>query len=398
MKDRDQKEEDIQNEKMLALGALAGSIAHDLNNILTAILGHLSFIKLSGEDAHVRGGESLVAVEEGVRRAAKLTQQILDFSRKDQIDGVVVEADICSVINSSIPLISPTLPENIILGLKIQYPSIVVLADETKISQIILNLVINAKDAMPQGGKILIEMDTFMQKESVTINGFNLEQRAYASIRVSDQGHGISDSIRSNIFDPFFTTKKGTGTGIGLATVFNLVKSMKGAINVESREGSGTCFEVIIPLSPNQKKLEPTQSSITKQNIASYKEEVRDNKKKILVVDDEDSVRNVLQRSLEVLGYEVVVAEDGVSALSKYKLSPDSFDLVIMDMIMPNMPGDELFYALKAVMPGVNVLISSGYSSDGKTQELLKNGAKGFIQKPFAIEELAFEIKKVLSS
>lgn len=386
---------DLQNEKMQALGALAGSVAHDLNNILTAVLGHISFIKRMEFDDSA--SDSIKAVEDGVKRAAKLTQQILDFSRKDETTSVHAECDLCEVLRASIPLISPSLPEEVTLGIRMQSSSIKVLADDTKVTQIILNLVVNARDAMPQGGKIMIGIETQVFDVPVAISGFSLQAGSYAKISVADQGHGISESIKGNIFDPFFTTKKGTGTGLGLATVFSIVKSLGGAIHLESFEGAGTTFEVYLPLlrsipvhAEAPREVKNKNESLHSNNTAAQ------STKKILVVDDEDAVRLVLQKSLEILGYDVLVAENGAVALSLYSQEPHQISLVIMDMIMPNMPGDELFYHLKSISPHVSVLISSGYSSDGKTQELLKNGAVGFIQKPFTIEDLAVEVKKVL--
>jgi len=390
-------QDDIQKEKLTALGSFAGGVAHDLNNLLMAVLGHVSYVRMSNPNLSI---DSLEAAEMGIKRAAKLTQQILDFARKtENLDDV--KCDICELVKSSIPLVSPSLPENINLGLKLQEPTILLAADESQLTQIVLNLLVNARDAMPNGGKISIGIEKVILNQKTTINGFILEEGRYCRLRVADQGHGMPANIKDQIFDPFFTTKRGTGTGIGLATVFFIVKSLKGAIDVTSEVNAGSTFNVFIPLYETELnfeyKAEPVKSSVSSSSKASTISNA-DGKYKILVVDDEDSVRLVLEKSLELLGYEVESAENGNEALKAFSKDPMSWSLIVMDMIMPNMSGDQLFYLLKDLNKDIKVLISSGYSSDGKTQELLKNGASGFIQKPFAIEELAKEVEIVLNS
>lgn len=391
--------DDMQSEKLRALGALAGGVAHDLNNILAAVLGHVSLLRIAKLDPSLL--ESVDAAELGLRRAAKLTKEILDFARKKE-DDFSVSSNICTLIHSSIPMVSPSLPENITISLRLQEREIFVNASEAQLTQILLNLIVNARDAMPQGGNISVSVEKVILEADLEINGFSLKQGPFVRLSVTDQGHGIPQNIQAQIFDPFFTTKRGTGTGIGLATVFSHVKTLNGAIDVVSEVDQGTTFDVYIPYLEHESSLEVDVSEVKVTKYTDKEDNTNNSdtsslKKKILVVDDEDAVRLVLQRSLEILGYEVVVAENGNEALKKYEVNPESFSLVIMDMIMPIMPGDELFFLLKGLNPEVNILISSGYSSDGKTQHLLKNGAKGFIQKPFAIDELSEEVKRVLS-
>jgi len=411
---------DIQKSKLEALGTLAGGIAHDLNNLLMAVLGHLSYLRLS---KGLSREESLLSAEEGARTAAKLSQQILDFAR--QQSKSLTKLDIISAITSSIPVVSPSLPETINVSFRSIDTPLMVYIDETQVTQIVLNLFINARDAMPLGGNIVLEVDRLQFHEPVAISGFKLPQGEYARLRVTDSGHGISDEVKSHIFEPFFTTKKGTGTGLGLATIFFLVKTLKGAIDVKSEMDKGSTFTVFLPIADAQVIDSEIKFNLAKPSIGSssdkqpvknkstfkinlesssssnkssnLKDDVNQaNSKSILVVDDEDAVRLVLQRSLELLGYQVVVAENGVKALEIYSKGGNTFSLVVMDMIMPEMAGQELFYKLKEINPLVKVLISSGYSSDGKTQDLLANGAVGFIQKPFAIEELSTEVERCL--
>ncbi len=396
---------DIQSSKLKALGTLAGGIAHDLNNMLMAVLGHLSYLRISNANLN---NESLQAAEEGARMAAKLSQQILDFARRQQVSPDKI--DICQVITSAIPLFSPSLPVGIDVSFKALDSPLYVSMDESQVTQIVLNLLVNARDAMGERGKVTLELDRLSFKSGKLINGFTIVQGDYARILVKDTGHGMSEDIKSKIFEPFFTTKRGTGTGLGLATVFFLIKSLRGAIDVHSEPGKGTSFSVLLPLSDVYEmsdslpidKIVGSSSSNSKiefaRNISKEGENTPSQIFKILVVDDEDAVRMVLQKSLELLGYEVLTAESGADALTLFSESFQDISLVVMDMIMPHMPGHELFYELKKLDPSVKVLISSGYSSDGKTQELLSNGARGFIQKPFAIEELALEVERCLSS
>jgi two-component system, cell cycle sensor histidine kinase and response regulator CckA len=397
---------DIQSSKLQALGTLAGGVAHDLNNLLMAVLGHLSYLRISHSELE---DESLHSAEEGARMAARLSQQILDFARRQQVAPDHI--DICKGITSAIPLISPSLPDGIQVSFKAIHSPLFVAMDESQITQIVLNLLVNARDAMGSKGKVSIEVDRMVFKSGRSINGFTVIQGEYARIQVHDTGHGISDEIREKIFEPFFTTKRGTGTGLGLATVFFLVKSLRGAIDVRSEEGKGTVFSVLIPLcetgdssgSLSVDSLIPDIESTSRIEFSNASAPdttsgLRNNNFKILVVDDEDAVRMVLQKSLELLGYTVVSAENGVQAIEIYTSEHSSISLVVMDMIMPQMPGYELFYELKKINPEVRVLISSGYSSDAKTQELLANGARGFIQKPFAVEELAHEVERCLST
>lgn len=395
---------DIQSAKLQALGTLAGGIAHDLNNMLMAVLGHLSYLKITNLDFDY---DSLKAAEEGARMAAKLSQQILDFARKQQASPENI--DLCKIITSAIPLLSPSLPEGIKVSFKAKTSPLFVSMEESQISQIILNLLINARDAIVDKGEIILEVDKHSVSSSKIINGFNLVQGDYAHIIVKDNGLGMSNEIKDRIFEPFFTTKRGTGTGLGLATVFFIIKSLRGAIDVNSVEDKGTSFSVLLPLAEvyDLSESSPANSLISSSSAISIIDKDKNSNQilsdstsnqsiKILVVDDEDAVRMVLQKSLELLGYQVLSAENGISALEIFSKECSSISLVVMDMIMPQMPGYQLFYELKKINNNVKVLISSGYSSDAKTSELLSNGALGLIQKPFAIEELAHEVERCL--
>lgn len=388
--------------QLIALGTLAGSIAHDLNNLLMAVLGHLSYLRLTsiGEI-----DDSLRSAEEGAKKAAELSKQIIEFAKIEagtlgttHKEDLELSLDICELTKSSIPMLSPNLPVNISINLKCPDQPLFVKAKDSQITQILLNLIVNARDAMPKGGAISIEISPIRLSEPKVIHGFSLSVGSYARVIVSDVGEGMSKDVQAKMFEPFFTTKKGTGTGLGLATVFVLIKSLNGAIDVKSVDGKGSSFSIVIPLSDSQEipiLAEPKPNSYQSQPM--NQELQSKGSRRILVVDDEDAVRLVLEKSLELLGYSTIGAENGAKAVEIFKTESSSIDLVVMDMIMPGIPGSELFYLLKEIKPDVKVLISSGYSSDQKTKQLLTDGALGLIQKPFSVEELLDKVKGLLS-
>ncbi len=381
-------------ERLVELGTIAGSIAHDLNNLLMAVLGHISYLRLTSDGPI---DDSLRSAEDGARKASQLSKQILDFAKLEDplSDKILSRVDLCELTRSSIPLLSPNLPSGISISLKCPDNCLFIDAKESQITQILLNLIVNARDAMLSGGVISIDIGTVALADSTVIHGFNLSAGNYIRLIVTDTGNGISEEVQSRMFEPFFTTKKGTGTGLGLATVFFIVKDLKGAIDVKSRKNSGSAFSLILPLSESQSNMEGDPSS----KVAEHKKfDVADSEKlgKILVVDDEDSIRLVLERSLDFIGYTAFSAENGERAIEIFKKHHSEINLVIMDMIMPGIPGFELYYLLKEINPSVKVLISSGYSSDQKTRQLIKDGALGLIQKPFAVEELLDKVKNIL--
>lgn len=372
----------FQQKKFESLGVLASAVAHDLNNILTAVLGHVSYLRVSTRRT---ANDSLQAIEDGARRAAALTGQILEFARGGDLD--ITSVNLNQVVSAELNLIKASLPSTAMLSVIEQASDVVVLGEQTQLSQLILNLIINARDALrPEGGKIELVISKVSIKFPQIQGNFEIDSGEYASLTVRDTGEGMSIETKSRIFEPFFTTKRHSkrgGTGIGMATVASIVRGHRGSIQVESSVGQGTSFEVLLPLVKEQ------ELRIASLHIDKKPE--RGNER-ILVVDDEETVRIVMEKSLQHLGYEVEVACDGAEALSLFK-KDSKFDLVILDMIMPNLSGDELFYKLREIRPDVSVLIASGYSSDSRTSAVLRDGAKGFIQKPFAVDELSREVR-----
>lgn len=376
-------ETSFQQEKLETLGVLAGSVAHDLNNVLTGVLGHVSFLRLSMADGRSIT-DSVYAVEDGARRAASITQKILDFARGEE--SAFCPLSLEDLASSSLRFLRTSIPENIKLTLDVRERDVFVLGDRNQLEQVFMNLTLNARDALPKGGEIIVCVDCVAITPENALPELSLEPGFHAVVQVRDTGHGIPPEVIAKIFDPFFTTKAKGGTGLGLAIVSSIVKVHGGKIHVESLPDQGTTFSIFIPRCHGGAK---AASSHTQSTLPEGHE-------RILVVDDEEAVRTIVQRSLEHLGYEVVVARNGIEALESFAVDPGSFKLVIIDMIMPNMAGDELFEQLRTIHEEVPVLIASGYSSDKRTRSILERGGLGFIQKPFAVEELAREVRRCL--
>ena len=254
----------------------------------------------------------------------------------------------------------------------------------------LINLVVNARDAVAPVGKIKVQLAavTEFDELAVAFHGSDLSSKTYARLTVVDNGHGMTEEVRRRMFEPYFSTKKAQGTGLGLATVYQTVKLFGGAILVDSEVGVGTRISVYLPASA---------TDITTADQVRENKPLVGGRERILIVDDEYPVRNVLCVSLEHLGYDVDVASGGSEAIEKFEDSELGFDLVILDMIMPHMSGDKVFARLKELNPNVRVLVVSGYSSEASVQAILDNGGLGFMAKPFTIEDLARKVRECLS-
>lgn len=373
-----------QRTQLESLGVLSCGVAHDINNILAGILGHVSFLRLSlplaGSDQ-----ESLETIEQGTRKAAQLTRQVLEFAQGQQIQSRGVHFG--SVVADAVKLIQTSVPKGVTLETSGLEEALYVLGDEGQLSQLILNLTVNARDAVGESGTIRIEIAPRLYDDPNACADLGIEAGEYLVLSVRDTGPGIEESIRAKIFEPFFTTKEGKGTGLGLATVNAIVAAHRGLLIVDSAPGQGTCFEIALP-----------QAQLSQIDVPDEVEEKLPpcGSEKVLIVDDEDAVRMIMEKSLEHLGYEVITATNGTEALAYF--AKNEFKLVILDMIMPGMAGDEVFEAMRQMQPAVSVLIASGYASDGRIRTMLSQGALGYIQKPFSIEELAEEVRRCIDS
>lgn len=374
--------------RLETLGMLAGGVAHDFNNVLAGILGHITYLKtiLPARGAHT---ESLGAIEDGAKKASMLTQQILSFSKHDGGEKVT-QVNLGDLVKGACKLLRGAISHDCSLECTIPSSPVTVLAVEGKLAQVIVNLVINARDAIHPEGAIRVSVTPVDSSEELSrvFGSIELTSKSYARLSVSDNGHGMTPEVMEKIFEPYFSTKKEKGTGLGLAVVRQIVQLFGGAIDVQSEVGKGTTLSIYLPIVSEVPKTQTLPKHDSRPQLQRGNETV-------LVVDDEYPVRNVLCVSLEHLGYRVEVAESGKEALEKYR-SHGGYDLVLLDMIMPHLSGDQVFFELKKLDPAVQVLLISGFSSEGAVKAVLKNGGLDFIQKPFTIEELSRRVRGCL--
>jgi PAS domain S-box-containing protein len=377
------EEQLYQSQKMESLGRLAGGIAHDFNNILTSIMGYAELLKFKFSDIQSTEGKAVDIIFQGAERAARLTQQLLGFARKGSYRPRPL--DINQLIRQTVRVSEKIFEKNIHVRFILDPMIATIEADRNLIDQVMTNLFINARDAMPQGGELTIQTENIVLNHEALGVIPDLPPGAYVKITLTDTGCGIPPDIIDCIFEPFFTTKKeGQGTGLGLATVYGITRKHHGHVCCVSKVGQGTTFILYLPTS----QMTPVPESEERESVMGQGT--------ILVVDDEEFVRNMIKQMLESLGYEVLLARDGNEALNIYRQSRERIKLVLLDMIMPKPAGKETFLALKALNPQIVVLLVSGYSREGKIQELLDTGVAGFIQKPFKRHDLSRRIAEVL--
>lgn len=372
-----------QAQKMQAVGTLAGGIAHDFNNLLMGIQGRTSLMFLNIDRDHFHY-DHLKGIEDIVESGANLTKQLLGFARGGKYE--VKPTDLNALIEKSAEMFGRTKKE-ITLHTDYEEPLWTVEVDRGQIEQVLLNLYVNAWHAMPGGG------DLFIQTKNVTIDNekavsFGISGGQYVRVGVQDTGVGMDETTQRRIFEPFFTTKEmGRGTGLGLASAYGIIKNHCGIINVSSTKGAGTTFSIFLPAS--QKKVSAEEKACVPLKCGT---------ESILLVDDEEMIIEVGQEILKEMGYKVFLARTGKEAVEIYKKNKESIDMVILDMIMPDLGGGEAYDKMKEVNPGVRVLLSSGYSVEGQASEILARGCNGFIQKPFSAKQLSQTIRQVLDS
>ena len=381
-KEKKQLEAKLQQaQKMEALGTLAGGIAHDFNNILMGIQGRISLMAMETDASHSHI-EHLKGIEEYIKSASNLTKQLLGFARGGNYE--IKPTNLNDLISKENQMFGRTRKE-INLKETFEHDLWTVEIDRAQIQQVLLNMYVNAWQAMPGGG------DIYIQTENIVISRENqklyqVEPGKYIRISITDTGVGMDEETKSKIFDPFFTTKGiGRGTGLGLASAYGIIRKHKGFITVNSVKGEGTTFNIYLPIS--DKTVEDEKKADLKLIRGS---------ENILLVDDEDIIIEVGKMVFESIGYKVMTATNGRKAVQIYMDNRDDIDLVVLDMIMPDMSGSETYRLLKEANPEIKVLLSSGYSIDGQASELLNRGCNGFIQKPFNVKELSTKIREIL--
>ncbi len=374
----------VQSQKMDVVGQLAGGVAHDFNNMLAGIMSAAELLKLRLLNDS-KNGKMVDAIIAAATRSADLTRKLLTFSRKGTpVSGPVHIHDTITAVMS---LLERTIDKQILLSARLDDGSPVVMGDQTQLQNALLNLGVNARDAMPQGGILTYETAGKVLDEAACRSlGVSLLPGRYLEITVSDTGVGMTKEVMSHIFEPFFTTKAvGKGTGLGLAAVYGTVRSHNGEVCVWSEPGGGSVFKIYLPL---------VEGAVVPPVCNG---EATLGKGGVLLVDDEEILRDVGRDLLESLGYTVFLAENGADALKLFAAHGTDISLVMLDMIMPKMGGKETFLRLREQAPGVKVLFCSGFHREGTADELVELGARGFIQKPYNRSELSRAVAKALA-
>jgi PAS domain S-box-containing protein len=369
-----------QLQKMEAIGTLAGGIAHDFNNILAGILGGLGLLEFeAGESSSKTDIQEMKAM---VNRGAALTKQLLGFARRGKYD--LKPLDLARVVARTSAMYGRARTD-ITIKLDFAKGLLAVLMDLAQLEQVLLNLFVNAGQAMSEGGQLLLRAENAELADGAGAL-LGIPPGLYTKLVVTDTGSGMDASTMGRIFEPFFTTKvPGQGTGLGLASVYGIIKNHEGFIGVESEIGKGTTFTILLPATERQVAEDKTPMAVIQYGSGT-----------ILVVDDEEQIVKVCARLLEKLGYNVLTAGGGKQAIETVRRHGANISLVLLDMTMPEMSGPQTYEALKKLVPGIKVLISSGYSIEGQAQDLLQSGCNGFIQKPYDAESLSTKVREIL--
>ncbi len=377
-----------QSQKMEALGQLAGGVAHDFNNMLTIITGYSELV-LGCINEQEPLFNDIKAIKEAGDRAAILTGQLLTFGRRQALEYTVI--DLNSAVDTAHGMLRRMIGEDISFAITLQPSPLFVRTDSGQFDQVLVNLVVNARDAMPQGGNLRIETIAIALEQPLTNRLVHLMPGHYALLRVTDTGKGMDTNILSRIFEPFFTTKsKGKGTGLGLAMVYSIINQSSGQIDVSSALGQGTTFDIYLPLSKVEPKIQPKTKTPQRKNLHPISGT-------ILLVEDEEVVRNLARRVLRDHGFDVLEARKGEEALVLAELHDGAIDLLLTDVVMPEMSGHQLAQQLGPQRPSMRILYMSGYTNDDVLRYGIQQGHVPFLQKPFGPDDLVAKVHQVLN-
>lgn len=371
----------FQNDKMDAINTLAGGIAHDFNNILMGIQGYISLMLLDitpGNPHH----KKLKNIEGYIHHAAELTNQILGFARVGKYESRIT--DINEIVGKSADLFGRT-KKQLRIHTRFQPDIQLVEVDPAQIEQAVLNIFLNAWHAIGSSGDLYIKTQDFiLDKNNVAL--VTLKPGRYVKLTIADNGCGMDEETMEHIFEPFFTTKDmGHGNGLGLASTYNIIKNHEGLITVKSKPGQGTIFDIYLPVTEKQQEY----------TIEEMNDELFKGTETILLVDDEEMIIEVTQLMLTDIGYHVVAARSGTEAIDLYQQHQDTIDIILLDMIMPDMEGSEVVDQIRRINPEIKILLASGYNLNSKIDDVLKKGCNGFIQKPFDLHKLSRELHRL---
>lgn len=376
----------LQAQKMESIGMLASGVAHEFNNILTGIIPNAELIKmtLNAEDTNYSRAD---AIQNSAYRAAEIVKKLLNFARSDR-DKKKEVVNFVQSARETLDIIKKLFDRRIEIEVNFPEDLYSVKLDATSLQQIIMNLSINAKDAIEGEGKITFSAENISVEEQEQDENKHLLPGDYIKFKISDTGHGIDNERIKYIFDPFFTTKgPGKGTGLGLSMVYGIINSVSGRIEVKSKAKSGTVFTIFLPATKVEKK----------SRTSEYKLEPFGEGKTVLVVDDEQMIRDMASDMLSLLGFKVFLASSGVEGLDMFKLHKDQIDVVLLDLLMPEMSGMACFENLKQVDPEVKVIIATGIGEFEKKKELEEMGIKGYLGKPYRMENIAQKLIDILN-
>lgn len=372
-------------EKMEAIGRLAGGIAHDFNNQLAVILGNAEILQES-----VAGDpdkeELLSAILQCARHSAELTSQLLAFARQGKY--VQTEVDLHEIICATRTAMARRLPNGVVIECELSAKYSMVEGDATQLQNAVLSLAANASDTMPDGGRLVFATENVNLDESFQANhGIQASPGGHIKLRLSDTGHGMDELTQERIFEPFGATQVGKTTGLGLAAAYGTIKHHRGTIVVQSQIGQGTSYEIYLPALPITNERQALPGKTRAAELTGVR---------VLLVEDEVGVRNVTERMLLRMGCEVTAVEDGSKAIAYFQQAFSAIDVVILDMVMPDMDGYETFKRLKQISGDIRAILASGYSLDGVAHSMMEAGLLGYLQKPYTRESIASKISEVL--
>jgi CheY-like chemotaxis protein len=375
----------LRAQRLESLGTLAGGIAHDLNNVLLPIMMSIDLLKLKVTDEGAKS--TLAAIEASARRGAEMVRQALTFARG--VEGERLRIDPAEVIDELRSIIRDTFPKNIVLVTRVPDSLSCFMADPTQVHQVLLNLCVNARDAMPEGGRLEISAREVTPVEVDNEPCADMEPGPCVLFEVSDSGHGIPVEIRDKIFDPFFTTKAiGKGTGLGLSTAAAILKSHGGCLALSTESGRGSTFKAYWPVGAPAQETAP---AVRCDSLPCGAGEL------VLLVDDEEAVRKITEQTLQAFGYRVLTANDGAEAVALYAQHRQAVELVLTDMMMPVMDGVAAIEAIKRMNPDVKIVAASGMNANGCAAKAAAMGVRHFLNKPYTAQTMLATLRMAVA-